>query len=69
LHDDLSFTGPAANFHSADDFLKAARHVAPGVKGVKTQRVFADGEDVCVFYDLMLDHRVGRLPVAAWHRV
>lgn len=66
LADDLSFTGPAASFTGADAYLKASAHVAHGVKGIEKHKVFVDGADVCVLYDLVLDHRVGRVPVAEW---
>ncbi len=69
LADDLSFVGPAATFRSADDLLRASAHVAPGVRAVEQRKVFVDGPDVCIFHDLVLDHRVGTAPVATWYHL
>jgi YHS domain-containing protein len=67
LADDLAFVGPSATLKGAEAFLRLAAHVAPGVKAVDVHRVFVDGDELAIFYDLALDHRVARVPVAEWH--
>lgn len=69
LADDLSHTGPTMRCDSADAWMKAAAHAPHGVKALEIQKVLGDGEDVCVFYEVVSQHRVGRIPVAEWHRV
>jgi YHS domain-containing protein len=69
LADDLSFQGPAAAFATADDYLRATRHAAGVVKGVEVRRVFVDGAEVAVLYDLHLDHAVGSIAIADWYRL
>ncbi|XYH92928.1 MerR family transcriptional regulator [Sorangium sp. So ce1128] len=69
LADDLSYTAPGVKHDGADAFMKAAAHVAPGTRGYEIHKIFVDGSDVGVFYDLLVKHRVGRFPLAEWHRV
>ena len=52
LHDDVSFVGPIDSFSSADAYLEALRQLSGIVTGAETQKVFVDGDDVCVIYDL-----------------
>ena len=69
LRDDVSFTGPAATFTSADDYLSTAAHVASTPGNIEVQRVFLDDSDVCVFS--MLDTRALTHPlqVADWYHL
>jgi MerR family transcriptional regulator, copper efflux regulator len=69
LADDFSFSGPAASFSSPDEFLKVSGHVSHGVRAVQQRKVFVDGPDVCVFYELVLNHRVGTMPIAEWYHL
>ena len=69
LADDVKFSAPAATLRGADAVVKAAQHAARAVKAVEQRKVFVDGSDVCVFYDLLLDHRVARIAVAEWHQL
>jgi YHS domain-containing protein/limonene-1,2-epoxide hydrolase len=63
LADDLSFRGPTTSYERADDYLKVIDHAARS-KGLDLQKIFADGPDVAVFYDVLIEHEVGRVPVA-----
>jgi YHS domain-containing protein len=69
LRDDLSFSGPAASFASADDYLRASHHVGTLVRAVETRKVFADGADVCVFYDLLTNSHDQPISVAEWYHL
>jgi YHS domain-containing protein len=69
LADDLTFSGPAVAFSTADAYLKAAAHARRAAKGVEKRKVFADGPDVCIFYDLLIDHPVGSVPIAEWYHL
>src|SRR5690606_13417569 len=69
LADDVSVTGPASRFEDADGFLKAAAHVAAGVSAVRMKKVVVDGADACAFYELEVNHRVGRMAVAERYRL
>jgi ketosteroid isomerase-like protein len=69
LADDLEFRGPIDTFHSADDYLAAIRRLSAIVEGVEVERVFADGDDVAIFYGLVTSTPAGTAPVAEWYRV
>jgi SnoaL-like domain len=69
LCDDMSCSGPAASFASADDYLRASRHVGAMVRAVETRKVFVDRADVCVFYDLLTNGRNQPTSVAEWYHV
>jgi len=52
VHDDLSFEGPIDSFSDADSYLASLRRLSGMVTGVQKQKVFEDGDDVCIIYDL-----------------
>jgi ketosteroid isomerase-like protein len=52
LHDDVSFDGPIDSFSDADSYLASLRQLSGIVTGAEKQKVFVDGDDVCVIYDL-----------------
>jgi len=52
LRDDVSFQGPIDTVSEADSFLASLQQLSGIVTGVDKQKVFVDGNDVCVIYDL-----------------
>ena len=52
LDDHVAFEGPFDSFDNAEAYLAALRRLHPSVAGVEIRKVFADGDDVCVLYDL-----------------
>jgi ketosteroid isomerase-like protein len=52
LHDDLSFEGPIESFSDADSYVASLKQLSGIVTGAEKQKVFVDGDDVCVIYDL-----------------
>jgi ketosteroid isomerase-like protein len=68
LHDDLAFTGPIDTFDDADAYLRAIRGLSQIVTGAVRRKVFVDGDDVCVIYDLKTGP-VPSAPTAEWYRV
>jgi len=52
LRDDVSFTGPIDKFSDAESYLAALQQLSGIVEGVDRHKVFVDGDDVCVIYDL-----------------
>jgi ketosteroid isomerase-like protein len=69
LAEDLEFRGPIDTFHSAGDYLAAIRQLSAIVEGVEVEKVFADGDDVAMFYGLVTSTPAGTAPVAEWYRV
>jgi ketosteroid isomerase-like protein len=68
LHDDLSFRGPIDSFDDADAYMGAIRGLSQIVTGADKRKVFVDGDDVCVIYDLETGP-VPSAPTAEWYRV
>jgi hypothetical protein len=67
LHDDLDFRGPIDTFDNADDYIDALERLSQITRGADVQKVFVDGDDVCVIYDLHT--AVANSPVAEWQRI
>jgi YHS domain-containing protein len=69
LAENVSFRGPAASFSGADNYLKATEHVVRAVKRVDKRKMFVDGSDVCIFFDLHIDHPVESIAIADWYHL
>jgi YHS domain-containing protein len=69
LADQFSFIGPATRISDPDRFLSATEHAARAVSRLEMHKVFVDDQDVCIFYDLHLDHEVNVVPVAEWYHL
>ena len=68
LSDDVSFVGPLDTFDDADSYIASLERLGGMVAGAEKQRVFVDGDEVCVIYDL----KTVPLPstrVCEWYRV
>jgi ketosteroid isomerase-like protein len=69
LHDNLSFQGTFDTFNNADDFVEAIRGLAPIVADVRVQKTFADGDEVCLLFEMVTNTPAGTQPVAEWYTV
>ncbi|MBX5482303.1 MAG: YHS domain-containing protein [Myxococcaceae bacterium] len=69
LADDFAFIGPAVRYDNADRYLKSSAHVAAGFRGLEIQRMFEDGDDVCVFYVLRVNAEPYAMPMAEWFQL
>ena len=68
LHDDVSFDGPIDTFSDADSYVASLQQLSGIVTGAEKQKVFVDGDDVCVIYDL----KTAPIPssrTCEWYRV
>ena len=69
LHDDLSFDGPLDKFDNADDYMAALTGLAQVVQSTEEQKVFADGNDVCIIYNLVTSTPAGSALTAEWYHL
>jgi ketosteroid isomerase-like protein len=69
LHDDVSFAGPIDTFDNADDYIGSLQGLAQIVKAAEEQKVFVDGNDVCVIYDLVTNTPLPPSPTAEWYHL
>jgi ketosteroid isomerase-like protein len=68
LHDEIRFEGPIDRFDNADAYLQSLQGLSQIVTGVERRKVFVDGDDVCVIYDM----HTGPVPdarIAEWYTV
>ena len=68
VHDDLSFEGPIDGFSDADSYLRSVQGLSQIITGIDRRKVFVDGDDVCVIYDM----HTGPVPdarIAEWYTV
>ena|SRR5438876_3244456 len=68
LTDDFTFRGPFDNFATPEPYVEALRKLYPIVKGVKVQKLFVDGDEACLLYD-METSVVGTAFICEWYRV
>lgn len=68
LAEDLQFRGPASTRTSAQDFISALKRLGAIHVRNDVKRVFVDGDEVCVIYDLVTDTTAGALPAIEWLR-
>ena len=68
LEDDLEFRGPIDTFDNADALIESIKGLSQILTGAHRRGVVADGDQVCVIYDLETAP-VGTAPVAEWYRV
>ena len=69
LADDLRFHGPFESFDRPEPYLEALRRLHSIVEDVRMHHVFADGDEVAMFYDLVTNTPAGTAPIAEWHSV
>src|SRR5215475_3727188 len=69
LHEDLSFRGPIGAFDTADAFIVAWKALPMIVEQVEVQKIFVDGADVCLLFDLVTKRPAVTVLVAEWYRV
>jgi hypothetical protein len=69
MQDDMAFQGPFDTFHTADAYLEALQKLAAIIERIDLKKVFVDGEDVCVLYDMVTNTPAGTAFIAEWYRV
>jgi hypothetical protein len=69
LDDHLSFAGPFDTFDRPEPYLESLRRLHGMVERVDMKHVFVDGNDVCLWYDLVTNSPAGTALIAEWHHV
>lgn len=69
MRDDMSFQGPFDTFTTADDYLGALKQLATIIERIDLKKVFVDGDDVCVLYDMVTKTPAGTAFIAEWYQV
>ena len=69
LRDDMQFKGPLATHDRPEGYLEDLKRLHPIIKGVDMKKVFADGDDVCLLYDMHTNTPAGTAFISEWYRV
>lgn len=68
LHDDATFDGPLGETHGGDRYVEGVREFAKTIDRAEIHKVIAEGDDVCLVYDLIT--RAGTaIPTVGIYRV
>ena len=69
VYDNLSFQGPLDTFHSPEPYFEALKKLHPIIQRIDMKKTFADGNDVCVRYDMVTNTPAGTAFVCEWYHV
>jgi ketosteroid isomerase-like protein len=69
LRDDLQFRGPIDAFDRPEPYLEALQKLHPIVERVDVKKLFVDGDDVCMLYDMVTRTPAGTAFIAEWMHV
>jgi ketosteroid isomerase-like protein len=69
LAPDLTFAGPGNALTGAGPYLAVLRRLGAIWTRSDVKKVFTDGPEVCVIYDLVTDTAAGAVPIVEWLRV
>src|SRR5205814_7713030 len=69
MQDNMVFEGPLDTFNKADDYLAANKKLASIIQRIDLKKVFVDGDDVCVLYEMVTNTPAGTAFIAEWYQV
>jgi len=69
LASDFVFRGPFDTFRDPESYLEALKKLYPIVKRVKPQKLFTDGDDACLLYEMETNTPIGTAFVCEWFKI
>lgn len=69
VHDNVLFTGALGTTDNAEDYIKGIEQVTAQTTALERRVVFAEGENVCQVYDMILATPAVTVPIAQWFTV
>jgi SnoaL-like domain len=69
LDDHLQFVGPFESFDRPEPYLESLERLHHIVARVEPKKMFVDGDDVCLLYDMVTNTPAGTAFIVEWHRV
>jgi hypothetical protein len=69
LKDDMKFKGPIAEYDKPEPLIEDLKRLHDIVKSVDMKKVFVDGDDVCLLYDLVTDTPAGTAFICEWYHL
>jgi ketosteroid isomerase-like protein len=68
LRDDVTFVGPLGTADGVDECMRGLQGLKQIIEASEQRKVIADGDDVCLIYDLVTTG-TGTIPTAGWFHV
>ena len=69
LSNRLSFVGPFESLDRPEPVLDALRRLHPIIERIEPKKMFVDGDDVCMLYDMVTKTPAGTAFICEWYRV
>ena len=69
MQDDMTFQGPLDTFNTAGEYLESLKRLASIIQRIDLKKVFVDGDDVCVLYEMVTNTPAGTAFIAEWYQV
>jgi len=69
LHPELRFEMPGKTIEGAKGYISALQRLGPILLRNEIEKVFVDGEDVCLIYQFVTDTKVGAVPSMEWLKI
>jgi len=69
LDDNLAFQGPIDTFDRADNYIEAVKGLSAIIQRIDVKRIFSDGNDVCLLYDMVTNTPAGTAFIAEWYQI
>ena len=69
LKDNMAFKGPIAAYDKPEPYIEDLKRLHNIVKGVEMKKVFVDGDDVCLLYDMVTNTPAGTAFICEWYQV
>ncbi|TLZ73191.1 MAG: nuclear transport factor 2 family protein [Methanobacteriota archaeon] len=69
LDDHLKFVGPFESFDRPEPYLASLERLHHIIARVEPKKMFVDGDDVCLLYDMVTNTPAGTAFISEWHQV
>ena len=69
MRDDMKFKGPLATHDRPEGLLEDLKQLHHIVTGVDMKKVFVDGNDVCLLYDMHTSTPAGTAFISEWYHI
>ena len=69
MQDNMTFQGPLDTFNTADQYLESLKRLASIIQRIDLKKVFVDGDDVCVLYEMVTNTPAGTAFIGEWYQV
>lgn len=69
LDANVGFNGPLMKLHTASDLITAFKQLGTVLHHNEIKKIFADEDDACIIYDLILDENSDAVPCIEWIKI